>query len=67
MVGEQFPEVQQKMLNLQFPGIGQRPTPVGDIYVVVELIMLLPGKRASLVRREAATLFVRVYGGALLS
>ena len=38
------------MLNLKFPGRGQRETPVGDIYAVVELIMLLPGRRAGLVR-----------------
>ena len=34
--------------HLKFPGRGQRETPVGDIYTVVELIMLLPGKRAGL-------------------
>ena len=38
---------------------------MGDIYTVVELIMLLPGKRAGLVRNEAARLFVRYYGGDL--
>ena len=44
---------------------GRHETPVGDIYVVVEVIMLLPGKRAAPVRSECARLFVRFYGGDL--
>jgi hypothetical protein len=65
IIGEQFPAVREKITDWKFQGERQRSTPTGDIYVVVELIMLLPGTRASLVRREAATLFVRVYGGDL--
>ncbi len=40
------PEVSEKIGYLKFPGRGQRETPVGDIYVVVEVIMLLPGRTA---------------------
>ena len=56
-------EVSNKVRHLKFPGRGQRETPVGDIYAVVELIMVLPGRRAGLVRSEAARLFVKCYGG----
>ena len=38
---------------------------MGDLYVVVELIMLLSGKHAALVRSDAARLFVRYHGGDL--
>ena len=65
IIMDKFPDVVEKIGHLEFQGRGQRSTPVGDIYVVVELIMLLPGARASRVRREAASLFVRVYGGDL--
>ena len=50
-------------INLKFPGRGQRDAPVGDIYVVVELSVLLPGRRGGLARSEAARLLVRCYGG----
>ena len=60
---DRFPAVNDKIVNWEFQGERQRATPVGDIYVVVELIMLLPGKRSGQVRREAASLLVRVYGG----
>ena len=36
---------------------------MGDIYVVVEVIMLLPGRKVALVRSECARLFVQFYGG----
>ena len=32
--------------------------------MVVEVIMLLPGRKAALVRSECARLFVQFYGGA---
>ena len=44
---------------------GHRPTPMGDIRTVVEVIMLLPGERAGLIRADAARLFVNYYGGDL--
>jgi hypothetical protein len=60
-----YPEVDGKIVHLKFTGVGrgQKNTPVGDIYTVTELIMLLPGKKAALVRSKAARLFVRYYGG----
>ena len=60
---ERHPEVNEKIINLKFPGRRQRLTPAGDVYTAVELIMLLPGRRAGLVRSEAARLFVRFHGG----
>ena len=62
---QKYPEVQAKCLNFKFQGRRQRDTPVGDIYTVVELIMLLPGKRAALIRGDAARIFVRYHGGDL--
>ena len=62
-VCERFPGVASRVSNLKFPGRGQRETPVGDIYVVIEFVLLLPGKRAPLVRSEAARLFVQFHGG----
>ena len=59
------PEVCRKTTNFKFKGRGQRDTPVGDICVVVEMVMLLPGKRAASVRSECARLFVQTYGGDL--
>ena len=38
---------------------------MGDIYTVVEFILLLPGRHAAQVRRQAAELFVRYFGGDL--
>ena len=35
---------------------GHRPTPMGDIRTVVEVIMMLPGERAGLIRADAARL-----------
>ena len=57
-VRERYADLQGQILKERFPGRG-RETPVGDTYTVVELIMLLPGRRAGLVRNEAARLFVR--------
>ena len=49
-IKERYHEVSAKCRNLKFPGRGQRETPVGDIYTVVEFIMLLPRKHAGLIR-----------------
>ena len=60
-----FPEVWNKIQHLKFPGRGQRETPAGDIHTVVEFILLLPGRHAAQVRRQAAELFVRYFSGDL--
>ena len=54
--------IRTKCPNASF---GHRPTPMGDIRTVVEVIMLLPGERAGLIRADAARLFVNFYGGDL--
>ena len=46
-VTKNYPEVGKAITHLKFPGRGQRETPVGNIYTVVELIMLLPGRHAA--------------------
>ena len=73
----QYPEVADLCGLLKFHGrwqrdtqvsdvrgaVEQRETPAGDIYAVVEFIMLLPGRHAAQVRRQAAELFVRLARG----
>jgi hypothetical protein len=60
-----FPELIRKIAHFKFRGRGQRETPCGDIYTVVEVIMLLPGKTAAAVRTEAARALVHIFGGSL--
>ena len=55
--------VDENIVLWQFPGERQRGTPVTDVRNIVELVMLLPGKRAATVRRQAAELLVRYLGG----
>ena len=62
---EAFPEVVTDLDNLQFPGAGQRPTPVTDARGIVEIIMLLPGRVAARFRKETASVLVRFLGGDL--
>ncbi len=63
---EAFPEVVTNFPNLfQFPGAGQRLTPVADARGIVEIIMLLPGRVAARFRKEAASVLVRLLGGDL--
>jgi hypothetical protein len=40
---EQYPEVVGKTDNFQFPGVGQRPTPVAGKENILYIIGLLPG------------------------
>ena len=44
---------------------GQRASPVTDARGIVEIIMLLGGRQAARVRRQAAELLVRYLGGDL--
>ena len=57
------PEVSTNCRNFRFPGRGQRDTPVADARGVVEIVMLLPGRHAARVRRQAAELLCRYLGG----
>ena len=54
-----FPDVTQKFAFYKFPGKRQRDTPVCGARALVELVMLLPGKQAARVRRQAAELLCR--------
>ena len=54
-----------KAYNFRFPGQGQRETPVTDARGIVEIVMLLPGKAAASVRKQAASILVRYLGGDL--
>jgi hypothetical protein len=60
------PEWAAKCHMRHFPGArAGSPCLVGDIYAVVEMVMLLPCPSAALVRGDAARKIVRVYGGSL--
>lgn len=58
-----FPEVLQKTENFQFPGKGQRLTPVATLQVFIEILVLLPGKLANTVREEAVRTLIRAMNG----
>ena len=58
-VKESHPEVYPNWINYRFPGRGQRNTPVADVRGIVEIVMLLPGRHAARVRRQAAELLCR--------
>ena len=60
-----YPEVNANCVNLKFKGSGQRDTPVTDARGIVEIVMLLGGRQAARVRRQAAELLVRYLGGDL--
>ena len=50
-----FPEVHSVGVNFKSPGRGQWETPVTDARGIIEVVMLLPGRHAARVRRQAAT------------
>ena len=60
---QRHPEVNGNIVNFKFRGQGQRDTPVSDASGIVEIVMLLGGYHAALVRRQAANLLVRYLGG----
>ena len=62
-MSQSFPEVSQSVTNFKFSGQGQRPTPVADARTMVEIVMVLPGRAASQVRKAAADVMVRYLGG----
>ena len=51
-VKESHPEVYPNWINFRFPGRGQRETPIADVRGIVEIVMLLPGRHATRVRRQ---------------
>ena len=58
-IKESHPEVYPNWINFRFPGRGQRETPIADVRGIVEIVMLLPGRHAARVRRQAAELLCR--------
>ena len=59
IIYEKYPEVHEKIVDFLFPGQGQRKKPVTDVQGIVEIVLLLPGRMAARVRRQAADLLVR--------
>ena len=64
-IKERFPEVAQNLGLYKFPGRRQRDTPVANIRGAIELCLLLPGRHAARIRRQAAGLLTRYLGGDL--
>ena len=62
---EQFPEVGTECSLFKFAGRGQRNTPITCVKGAVTLVMLLPGRAAANVRKQAASTLVRYLGGDL--
>ena len=60
-----YSEVHSIGVNFRFPGRGQRDTPVCEVRGIVEIIMILPGRHAAQVRKQAADLLCRWLGGDL--
>lgn len=61
----QFPDVDARVEDFQFPGRGQRFTPVADTSTLVEIAWLCPGKAAKEFRRKGAVTLCRALGGDL--
>ena len=61
----EFPEVTSGCCDFKFKGRGQRGTPVTCVRGIVEIVVLLPGRQAAKVRRQAASLLTRYLGGDL--
>ena len=58
-----YPEVREKITNYKFEGRRQRLTPAADVWGLAEIVLLLPGRLAANVRRQAAEILVRYLGG----
>ena len=52
-VKESHPDVYPNWINYRFLGRGQMDTPIADARGIVEIVMLLPGRHAAKVRRQA--------------
>ena len=65
----QYPDVDSNCVHVKFPDSrgrkGQKDTPSTCVKVIVEIIMLLQGHHAAMVRRQAAELLCRWLGGDL--
>ena len=57
--------VQANCLDGSFPGNSRRTPIAKDLKTLIQVIFMLPGKEASLVRQAAAEVFIRFMGGDL--
>ena len=53
-------EILQSINSFQFPGRGQKNTPISNIETATEIIMILPGKRAKQYRKAAVRSLLNV-------
>ena len=64
---ERYPDVKANCFDVKFPDArgrkGQKATATSDAKGTVEIIMLLQGRQAASVRRQAAALLCRFLGG----
>jgi hypothetical protein len=58
-----YPHAAEKFRSVALPGRGREVLHTADIEGIVEVVMLLPGKRPAQVRTEAARVLVRCLGG----
>jgi len=58
-----YPSIHDKIADFRFRGQGQRNTSVSDASGIVEIVLLLGGHHAALVRRQAADLLAGFLGG----
>ena len=61
----EYPEVTSGCCDFKFKGRGQRGTAVACARGLFEIVMLLPGRQAANIRRQAASLLCRWLGGDL--
>ena len=60
---QKFPEVRPNTSNFKFPGRGQRDTIVTDAHGIIEVVMVLKRKTTASVKKNAARVLVRYFGG----
>jgi len=58
-----LPDVTAKCVNFQFPGQGQRPTPVADLDTILMILQHLPGASAQKYREKTAETLRRYLTG----
>lgn len=63
IIKEKFPEVTQKIGTHNFPGQGQRATPVATAANMIQIIGMLPSKYIESFERERNNLMTRYLGG----
>jgi len=58
-----YPQVQEISDDFQFPGRGQRPTPVTGRVGFLEILALVPGRPGDMTRHELAEKYIRYLDG----